>query len=132
MKFNIKSTDWPFCGPSNSLTFDLILTMPAEERGEKERKPRAMQPNPPPQNQKNKTGGAPKSDQDTKNEQREMRRPPGKKFSADGGSGKDVSMDLPEVVLLDNVAKAATVDCVTDGGKTVIKFNFPYFNDPEI
>lgn len=146
MKFNIKATDWPFCMANNSLSFALILTMPGDDLakpgdkpgGDKERKPRDVKEKPPPMNEAaremaaNKTGvkrSEADKEKDKKNDQREAKRPPGKKFSGDGGGGKDVSMDLPELVLLDGVAMAAIVECVTEGGKTVIKFTFPYFNN---
>jgi len=105
LKYNVRSTNWPFCDEGNSLDVKV--------KGDK----------PPKMEEKDMA----KEAEARMKSGKKGKGVKGKKFKANAGK-RDLEMDLPTLVLVDGVLTDSEVEMDAKGTKTSITFSFPHFN----
>mmetsp|Transcript_91139 Transcript_91139/g.262858 ORF Transcript_91139/g.262858 Transcript_91139/m.262858 type:complete len:316 (+) Transcript_91139:98-1045(+) len=97
MKFNIDSKEWPFCGEGHKLEVNLEVELEGGNVAEWF-----------------------SSRQSTRSG------PVGKEMRVNAGA-KKIEIDLPTVVVVDDVTSTCSVELDTEGGKNTLRFTFPHF-----
>lgn len=110
LKYNVKSTNWPFCDQGNSLQ----VNMDVKVKGDK-----------PPKMEKKDME---KEEEERKKSGKKGKGVKGKKFKANAGK-LDLEMDLPELTLVDGSLVDSDIDMDAKGSKTSITCIFPHFNE---
>jgi len=109
LKYNIRSTNWPFCAEGNSLQ----VNMEVKVKGDK-----------PPKLEKKDME---KEEQERMKSGKKGKGVKGNKFRANAGK-RDLEMDLPTLSLVDGELVDSEVEMDAKGAKTSVTFTFPHFN----